>query len=324
MLMKRPAASLLALVVVFVLLGTGRAQTIRVGVTSKVLDNLPLLLGKEKGLFRQEGVEPEIVVLGSSTRIFPALVGGSIEVFDSTLFVVFLGIEKGEKVEIVGAATQYAPFHLVTKPEIKQVKDIRGKRVGSTGVGSGQYFSLVEFMERNGLKFPGDYTFITIGGTPEIWRALQAGTVDAGVLLSPFHILAQRKGFNVLAELYRDVQYPLTGIAVRSAWARQNDDLLLRYLKGYVRAMAFTYAHREEAEEVAVKVIRLPPELAKRGWEEYSRIHQWQRDLVLSPESVKTMLGFLVKAGELKFPGDPGRYVNPDYVNRANAEVKPR
>lgn len=322
--MRRGASGLVVFALLLGLVGAGEAQTVRVGTTSKVIDSLPLFLGQEKGLFREEGVNMEIFILGTSVRVFPALIGGSIEVFDSTLFVVLLGIEKGEKVEILGTATKYAPFHVVTKPEIRQVRDLKGKRVGSTGVGSGQYFSMIAFMEKQGMRFPGDYTFLTIGGSPEIWRSLQAGSIDAGVLLFPFHLLARQKGFNVLAELYREAEYPLTGIAVKSDWGRRNEDLVLRYLKGYLRAMEHAYTRRAEAEEVAVKVLGYQPDMAKLGWEEYSRIGQWNRDLVLSPESVKTMLGFLVKTGEIKAPGEFSKYVNPSYVAKANAQVRAR
>ncbi|MBI3079357.1 MAG: hypothetical protein HYY85_20595, partial [Deltaproteobacteria bacterium] len=120
--MRRTAFGLVVCALLLGLVGAGQAQTIRVGTTSKVIDSLPLFLGKEKGLFREEGVNVEIFILGASIRVFPALIGGSIEIFDSTLFVVFLGIEKGEKVEILGTATKYAPFYLVTKPEIRQVR----------------------------------------------------------------------------------------------------------------------------------------------------------------------------------------------------------
>lgn len=322
--MRRVGQGLIALAGLLAVLGTAEAQTVRVGITAKVLDSLPLLVGQERGLFREEGVTPEILVLGTSTRILPALVGGSIDVFDSTLFVVMLSIQKGEKVEIIASATKYAPFYLVTKPDLKLVQDMKGRRVGSTGVGSGQYFSLIEFMDKQGLKYPGDYSFITIGGTPEIWRTLQAGTVDAGVLLFPFHILAAQKGFNVLAELYRDAQYPLTGLAVRRDWARRNQDLLVRYLKGYRRAMDYVYTHATETIEVAVQAIGLQPEMAKLGWEEYTRLGQWQRDLGLSDEAVRTMLGFLVKSGELKTAGQIARYVNREYLTRASEQLKGR
>ncbi|MBI3078608.1 MAG: ABC transporter substrate-binding protein, partial [Deltaproteobacteria bacterium] len=159
---------------------------------------------------------------------------------------------------------------------------------------------------------------------PENWRALQAGSVDAGVVTFPFHILAKQKGFNVLAELFRDAQYPLTGIVVRTDWARRNEDLLLRYLKGYLRSQEYAYTRRAEAEEVAVKVLGLQPDMAKLGWEEFNRIGQWNRDLVISPESVKTMVGFLVKSGEIKAPGEFSKYVNPTYVAKANAQFKAR
>ncbi|MBI3079275.1 MAG: ABC transporter substrate-binding protein [Deltaproteobacteria bacterium] len=322
--MKRAVSGLLAVALLLGLLGAGQAQTVRVGVTTKALDYLPIFLGKEKGLFREEGVNAELFVLGTSVRIFPALIGGSIEVFDSTLFVVLLGIEKGEKVEILGATTKHAQFHLVTKPEIRQVKDLTGKRVGSTGVGSGHYFSLIAFMEKQGMKFPGDYSVLTIGGTPEVWRSLEAGSIDAGVLAFPFHILARGKGFHMLAELYRHAQYPLTGITVKTDWAQRNEELLLRYLKGHLRAMEYTYTRGPEAEEVLIRVMGYQPDMARLGWEEYSRIGQWNRDLVISPDAVKTMMGFLIKTGEIKAPGEFSKYANPSYVAKANAQFKAR
>lgn len=322
--MRRIVSALVVAAVLLGLVAVARTETVRVGTTTRGLDYLPLFLGQEKGLFREEGVNAEVLTLGTSIRVFPALIGGSIDLFDTTLFVVFLAIEKGEKVEILGTPTKYAQFNLVTRPELRQVKDLKGKRIGSTGVGSGQYFSLIAFMEKQGMRFPGDYSILTIGASVDSWRALQAGSIDAGVLIFPFHIMGRQKGFNVLAELWRYAQYPLGGIAVKTDWVRRNEDLVVRYLKGYLRAMEYTYTRRQEAEELAVRLMGYPPDMARLGWEEYSRIGQWNRDLVLSPEAVKIMLGFLVQSGELKAPGEVSRYVNPSYVARANVLFKAR
>jgi hypothetical protein len=71
-------------------------------------------------------------------------------------------------------------------------------------------------------------------------------------------------------------------------------------------------------------VLGLKPDPAKLGWDEYTKIGQWQRDLVLSDAAVTTMLGLLTKSGDLKSPGSVDRYLNLRYVRAANAQLKPR
>ena len=70
-------------------------------------------------------------------------------------------------------------FWLYAKPEIRDVKALKGKRVGVSGIGSGPDSLLREVLRVNGLDAARDVTILSLGVMPTIYAGLQSGIVDA-------------------------------------------------------------------------------------------------------------------------------------------------
>jgi len=64
--------------------------------------------------------------------------------------------------------------------------------------------------------------------------------------------------------------YQLSVLAVKRGWAKKNRGLMVRFLKGAVRAYRWLYANKETAIDFLAKEIPLNPGLARKGWEYYT------------------------------------------------------
>ena len=89
------------------------------------------------------------------------------------------------------------PGMLIAQPAIKNVADLRGKRIGGSTVGSLEYGWMKELLPKFGLQLEKDVTFVPVGSTSTRFTALRAGAVDASPLSPPSNFLA-RRGFPVL------------------------------------------------------------------------------------------------------------------------------
>ena len=95
---------------------------------------------------------------------------------------------------------------------------------------------------------------------------MTSGQVAAAFLVEPLVYAAEEQGLNVLG-YYKDYipNYQLTVMSVKRAWAAKNRPLLVRFLKGALRANHWLFANKEPASEFLAKEIQIAPDLARKG-----------------------------------------------------------
>src|SRR5215813_14146453 len=104
------------------------ADKIRVGVPQQVVHWMVFPLAQQKGFFKEEGFDAEIVrITGPSGR--SALMSGDIDYYTTIAFIVQSAI-LGLPVKVVAAYVTCPPFVLMTRPEFKSAQDLKGKTMG--------------------------------------------------------------------------------------------------------------------------------------------------------------------------------------------------
>ncbi len=68
--------------------------------------------------------------------------------------------------------------------------------------------------------------------------ALQQGRIQGATLSHPNFIFAQRAGFHVLWDFFRDVDYPWSEIATTRTQIKQDRDLVMRYMRAHIEGIA--------------------------------------------------------------------------------------
>ena len=108
--------------------GTIRAaERIRVGVPQQVVHWMVFPLAQQKGFFKEEGFDAEIVrITGPSGR--SALVSGDIDYYTTIAFIVQSAVV-GLPVRLVAGYVNCPPFVLMSRPELKSAQDLKGKTV---------------------------------------------------------------------------------------------------------------------------------------------------------------------------------------------------
>ena len=210
-----------------------------------------------KGFFAAEGLDLELNFGQSGAAVTQQLTGGSLDVALSVgITDPIRAIEKGANLALVRIIGNSAPYILIGKPELKSIKDLKGKTI-STGADADittVYFE--RMMAANGMK-KGDYTTLPAGVAAARFAALKAGVVDAAVVLPPVNFQAAKAGFVTLgyaADYVKDL--PFTGMAVHKRWAAANLSAAKRVLAATDKSVAWLAdpSHREEAVELLVKV----------------------------------------------------------------------
>jgi len=187
-----------------------KSAPVRIGYVSRSILDMPYIIARDRGLFREEGLEPELIFMKAAQTI-PALLAGGID-FGTATGTAIAATMSGVDVRVILAMTDKPSFDLYALPNITNIQQLRGKKLGITAYGALNEILAHEILAAH--KIPADQvTFLALGTSDVTYLALKARTIDATMLQIPQTFLAQNEGFKKLAagaDVYRAVQGGLT------------------------------------------------------------------------------------------------------------------
>jgi ABC-type nitrate/sulfonate/bicarbonate transport system substrate-binding protein len=292
-----------------------------VGVGTKTLGTGLVWLATKKGFFEEQGLDVQPVLLRGTPIAVQALVGESLYLtMGSADAMVSAAVGGADLVSVAGVINGLTQA-IVAGKQYKSIKDLRGTTVGVQSLASGATTTLKHIFKQNGLDYPGDYKLLAVGGGNFNLAALSSGQVAAAFLVVPLVYAAEEQGMNILA-YYKDYipNYQLTVMSVKRAWAAKNRPLLVRFLRGALRAQRWLFANKEAAADFFAKEIQIAPSLARKGWEYYTTNRIWHPTLELNLEGMKVALQMLAEEAKIA-PPDPLKYMDRTYLQQALKEL---
>jgi ABC-type nitrate/sulfonate/bicarbonate transport system substrate-binding protein len=213
---------------------SAKLAPVRMGYVSRSILDLPYIIARDRGLFREEGLEPEMIFIRAGLTP-QALLAGGIDFATATGTGISAAVN-GADVRLVWALTDRPSFDLIAVPSITSVQQLRGKKLGVSGVGS-----LAEILARQILiayKIPLEQvTLLPLGTSDVTYVALKAGAIDATMLQIPQTFLAQDEGFRKLAasaDVYRTV---MGGLTTTKATITERPELVIKMIRVATRAV---------------------------------------------------------------------------------------
>ena len=219
---------------------------VRIGVVSRSTLDMPYYVARDRGFFREEGLEPEIILIRSSLSV-QAMLGASLD-FGTATGTAVSAIVNGADVRVVLAMSDKPAFDLIVHPSITKIAELRGKRIGFGGIGG-----LSEIIVRQILaahQIPQDQVkFLPMGQNSLTYASLKAGMIDATMLQIPQNFLAQDDGFRKLAsgsDFYRVVQ---GGLTTSKATAAGRPKLVIKVIRATLKAVRWIRTEKKQALE---------------------------------------------------------------------------
>jgi NitT/TauT family transport system substrate-binding protein len=240
-----------------------------VGVSSVNVAFLPLYVTQEKGFFKDEGLDVLLVMFNAGNTNLQALAGGDVQIMASAVAETVLGRAGGMDVRNFWGICNLMPFELYSHPDLKSMKETRGKRFAISRFGS-----LSDFLTRATLLYfgidPKEVTIMQIGSTPARFAALTAKGVDATIIWFPVTEQAKALGFRKLFDL-KDMypEWPYETFAARESWLAKEKDQATKFLRAFQRGVRFTRDNREESIKVLRKYVKMDLAVAPAGYDLY-------------------------------------------------------
>ena len=158
----------------------------------------PAIVADKKGYFKDEGLDFDFINSGASTRSVQQVAAGSAPIGSSSMVDTMRAIDKGAKVKVFLNSLAVGTHSLIGQKTIKSVKDLKGKRVMTGGVGDITNLWWIAMAKANGLDPEKDVELLFSGATSARLAALVAGAVDATMLSTPQSFQAVQNGYSDL------------------------------------------------------------------------------------------------------------------------------
>jgi NitT/TauT family transport system substrate-binding protein len=234
-----------------------RAQTPQKAVitySSRSIASVDLFIAQERGFFREEGLEPQLVQVRATAAI-AAIVSGDVDALGSVGSAI-RAIQRGAPVKTLAVSLRRPLFWIVTRPELKSFRDLKGKFIGTTTLGGSQHTAGIRMLRRAGLDPDKDVTVVLAGDVPTQLQALVAGSIQIGILSPPSVILARDKyKMNVLANAMEEFTSLQNGLAVQDKTLKERRDFVKRILRARAKGGRYFQQNERGTAEVLAKVL---------------------------------------------------------------------
>jgi ABC-type nitrate/sulfonate/bicarbonate transport system substrate-binding protein len=145
------------------------------------------------------------------------------------------------------------------------VKEIRGKRVGVAGIGSGPDHLLRELLRQNDMDPSRDVTILGLGVQSNLYTALSTGNIDASVFVIPWNFTAADAGFFELASFVQQDTVQFQGsVVVREELLRGDSQTVEKFVRSAVKGLLYSRANRSGTIAILARNLKVDQKTAAK------------------------------------------------------------
>jgi ABC-type nitrate/sulfonate/bicarbonate transport system substrate-binding protein len=198
----------------------------------------PLWAAKDFGFMAKYGVNTDLVMIPGSARGAQALLGGSIHFGQIDGTALISAINQGADLVFVASSLNRFPFSLVAQKNIRQPKDLAGKKIGIVALGGAHEVSLILALKEWNIPRQ-SVTLLASGPAANRLIALSSGALDATLLAPPETGEAARMGLPTLANMteLKAAYFPMNAVATRRSFLDKNREVIKRFLQAYAEGI---------------------------------------------------------------------------------------
>ena len=222
--------------------------------SSRSIASIDLFVAQERGFFREEGLEAQLVQVRATAAI-AAVISGEVQALGS-IGSAIRAIPRGAPIKVLAVSLRRPVFWLVARPELKTFADLKGKVLGTTTLGGSQHTAGIRMLRKAGLNPDKDVTVVLGGDVPTQLQALVNGSIQIGILSPPIVIVARDKHkMNVLAGAMEEFSSLQNGLAVLDKNVRDQRELAKRILRARAKGNRYFHQNERGTSEVLAKYL---------------------------------------------------------------------
>lgn len=281
----------------------------------------PLWAAKDFGFMSKYGVNTDLVMIPGSARGAQALLGGSIHFGQIDGTALIAAINQGADLVFVASSLNKFPFSLVTQKNIRQPKDLIGKKIGIVSLGGAHEVSLVLALKEWNIPRQ-SVTLLASGPAANRLIGLSAGALDATLLAPPETGEAMRMGLPTLAHMteLKAAHFPMNAIATRRSFMEKNRDLIKSFLQAYAAGIHQFMTSKEKGVAMLTQRMKQKnPAVVEETYQYFASTFSFPPRM--SHEGMRAAIEMLQqRSPETKFDTNVGKYVDERLMDELEKE----
>ncbi len=225
-------------------------------VTPPNLVHMGPYVAQEMGFFKEVGLNVDFKTFEGGVDTLRGLVSGNLDVVGTSSDPLFPAVAQGAKIHAIGAYAPKLSVVMMASPDVKTVADLKGKKMGITGVGAFAEVMDVLLLQSAGLTRD-DVTFVNVTTAGRV-SALATGQTNAHALHADQYYAAIKQNPNlvVLAKMWEVAPKWWYSAFVGSDDAvKKNPELYIDFMTAVLKAQRWMYDPKNKTRvvEIAVK-----------------------------------------------------------------------
>jgi NitT/TauT family transport system substrate-binding protein len=225
---------------------------------SSVSGNMaPLWITHERGFFRKNGLDVQIVFIESGSTAVQSLSNKDVAFAQMAGAGVLQSRLRGSDVVMIAGFLNTLDYQLMVDKSISRPEQLKGKAMAVSRFGSSSDFATRYALEKFGLVPEKDVSILEIGTQPARFAALESGKIQAAMIAVPLTVRAKALGFRMLADLQMlGLEYQHTGLVTTQALIKSRPDLVRNVMKAYVEGIHYYKTNRPESIAILAKYLK--------------------------------------------------------------------
>lgn len=211
-------------------------------------------IAKEKGFFSANGLDAELIYTSGALSM-QALMGGSVDLALGSIFDPLSAIAGGADIVVLGSFNNSPPYVMAVRPEVRDVKELRGRKVGVRSL-TGPATAITQIiLEEAGLDPKRDVQILRVGGTAVRLAALKDGHVDAALIDEAVAHRAKESGLNIIH--LKGAPHIHTGTYARRSRLQQREAVIGLAMRALRDAAVYMKTNKAGSVQVIQKIMKL-------------------------------------------------------------------
>ena len=225
------------------------------------------------GLFDKYAIKLDNIFIRGSAQNLTALTSDEVQFTYCASDALIPGLAAGLEAKIVASPLVKLPYVLVTRKEIKQPEDLKGKSLGIARAGDLSDRLSRAVVKKLGLA-PEAVTIRPIGGSQgERYQAMAAGIVHGVIITPPLDVRAKNEGYNIMYRLI-DLNIPFIYSSLHTSYKmlREHSDVVQRIVAAFAEIIYFVEKNPDKAKASISKAMRTKdPQALQSAYDVYAR-----------------------------------------------------
>lgn len=312
------------LVMVFCFSADIQAQAlkkVRMGSSSTNVSFLAIYAALHRGFYRDEGLDLEIIFMPANLAS-TAVLNGDLDYNGAVTGTIGAAVH-GQPMKVLLFTVSKPLLFLVSKKEIKDPKQLRGKKIAGSSPGGSATLIAEKVLRHYGLEPGRDVSLLPMGGSAASrYAVLETNVVDASFLSVPENIIAVEKGYNELIFAGDVVEFPQNGFGTSEKKIRENPDEVYRMVRATLRGLQFVWdkANQEAVTNILMKQWKVNDrKMAGEMARQVNRV--LTKDATVKLESVQVLIDLARESAKISKPVTAAQVVDFSFVEKARKEL---